>query len=54
MLYSNEHRDWENIDKNISKMLSGKYSQKPFDHAKLFVTNALTTTSKRRLKKLKN
>ena len=37
----------ENIGKNISKYLSGKYSQKLFDHAKQSVTDALKTTSKR-------
>ena len=33
--------------KNISKNLSGKYSQKLFDHAKQSATDALKTSSKR-------
>ena len=36
----------QNIGKNISKNLSGKYSRKVLDHAKQSVTNALKTTSK--------
>ena len=36
----------ENIDKNISKSLRGKYSQKLFDHAKKSATDALKTSSK--------
>ena len=37
----------KNIGKNISKNVSGKYIQKPFDHAKQFATDAYKTTSKR-------
>ena len=37
----------ENIGKNVSKYLNGKYRQKLFDHAKQSVTDALKTTSKR-------
>ena len=33
--------------KNISKMLSGKYSQKLFDDAKKFAIDALKTISRR-------
>ena len=36
----------ENIGKNISKSLRGKYSQKLFDHAKKSATDALKTSSK--------
>ena len=36
----------QNIGKNISKNLSGKYSRKVLDHAKQSVTNALKTSSK--------
>ena len=37
----------KNIGKNISKILSGKYSQNLLDHAKKqFATDALKTTSK--------
>ena len=35
------------IDKNISKNVTGKCSQKPLDHAKQHGTNALKTTSKK-------
>ena len=35
------------IVKNISKSLSGKYSQKLLDHAKTSATDALKTSSKR-------
>ena len=35
----------KNIGENISKNLSGKYSQKLLDHAKQSVTDALKTTS---------
>ena len=37
--------------KNISKDLSGKYSQKRFDHAKKSATHALKTSSKRVIQK---
>ena len=37
--------------KNISKNLSGKYSQKRLDHAKQFATDVLKTTSERVIKK---
>ena len=37
----------KNIEKNISKLLSGKYSQNLLDHAKQSTTDALKTTSKR-------
>ena len=32
-----------NISKNISRNLSSKYSQKPLDHAKQSITDALKT-----------
>ena len=35
----------KNIDKNISKNLSGKYSQERLDHAKISATDALKTSS---------
>ena len=35
----------ENICKNISKYLNGKYSQKPLDHATKSATGALKTSS---------
>ena len=35
-----------NIGKNVSKTLSGKYSQKLLDHAEQSATDALKTTSK--------
>ena len=41
----------KNIDKNISKGLSGKYSQKLLDHAKQSATDALKTSSKRFIQK---
>ena len=37
----------ETFGKNISKKLSDKYNQKPFDHPKHSATDALITTSKR-------
>ena len=37
----------KHIGKNISKCLSGKYSQKRVNHAKQSVTDALKTASKR-------
>ena len=37
----------KSIDKNISKSLSGKYSQKLLDHAQQSATDALKTTSKK-------
>ena len=40
----------KNIEKFVSKRLSGKYSQKRFDHAKQSPTNALKTTSKKLMK----
>ena len=36
------------IDKNISKNVSGKYSQKLIDHAKKSATDAPKTTSKKK------
>ena len=36
----------KNIGKNVSKNLSSKYSQKLFDHAKQFATDAIKTSSK--------
>ena len=36
----------KNIDKDKSKNLSGKYSQKPFGHAKQSSTDVTKTTSK--------
>ena len=41
----------KSIGNNISKNLSGKYSQKLLDHAKQSATNALKTTSKIGIKK---
>ena len=46
----------ENIGKNISKSLSGKYSpetlrQKPLDHAKQSTTDVFKTASKRAIQK---
>ena len=35
-----------NIGKNVSKNLTGKYSQKRLDHAKQFALDALKTYSK--------
>ena len=39
------------ISKSLSKNLSNKYSQKPFDHAKQSTTDAIKSTSKRITKK---
>ena len=41
----------ENIHKNLSKILSGKYSQKLLDHSKKSATDALKTSSKRVIQK---
>ena len=41
----------KSIGKNISRILSGKYSQKRLDHAKTFATNVLETSSKRGISK---
>ena len=41
----------KNNDKNISKNLSGKYSQKLLDHTKKSAANALKTVSKRAIQK---
>ena len=38
--------------KNISKNLSGKYSQKFLDHTKQSATDALKTTSKKAIQKI--
>ena len=38
----------ENIGKNISKILSGKYNQKRFDHSKQSAADAIKTNSKKR------
>ena len=43
----------KNIGKNISKNLNGKYDQRPLNHAKKSVADALKTTSKRLIKKKK-
>ena len=40
-----------NIDKSVSKNLSGKCSQRFLDHVKQSGANALTTTSKRVIQK---
>ena len=40
-----------NIDKNKSKSLSSKYSQKCIDHAKRYATDALKTASKGAIQK---
>ena len=40
------------ISKNISKILSGKYSQKLLDHAKQSATDALKNRSKRVIQKI--
>ena len=37
----------KNTDKNVSQILSGKYSQKLLDHVKQSAIDALRTTSKR-------
>ena len=37
----------KNFGKNINKNLSGKYSQKLFDHAKQSATDAIKTSPKR-------
>ena len=42
----------KNIGKNISKVLSGKYSQKLLDHTKISATDALKTTSKKVIQKI--
>ena len=42
---------YKSIGNNISKNLSGKYSQKLLDYAKQSATNALKTTSKIGIKK---
>ena len=39
------------IGKNIVKNLSGKYSQKPIDHAEQSATDAFKTASKREIQK---
>ena len=41
----------KNVGRNISKTLSGKYSQKLLDHSKQSATDAIKTTSKRVIKK---
>ena len=41
----------KNDDKNISKYLSGKYSQKIINHAKQSATDVLKTASKRVIQK---
>ena len=38
----------ENIGKNISKILSGKYNQKRFDYSKQSAADAIKTNSKKR------
>ena len=44
----------KNIVKDISKNLSGKYSQKLLDHAKQSATDAFKTASKRAIQKKQN
>ena len=41
----------KNIGEIVSKNLSSKYSQKPFDHAKKSATDVLKTSSKRVIQK---
>ena len=41
----------KNISKNIIKILSGEYSQKPLDHAKQSATDVFKTASKRAIQK---
>ena len=41
----------KNIDKNISRILSYKYSKKLLDHAKQSPTDAFKTASKRAIQK---
>ena len=41
----------KNSGKNISKNMSGKYSQKLLDHSKKSLTDALKTLSKRVIQK---
>ena len=41
----------KNVDKIIIKNLSGKYSQKLLDHAKLSATDTFKTSSKKSFKK---
>ena len=41
-----------NIDKNISKNVSGKYSQELLDHAKQSATDTIETSSKRVIQKI--
>ena len=41
----------KNIDKNISKNLSGKYGQKTIDHATQSATDVHKTTSKKVIQK---
>ena len=43
----------KNMDKDIGKNLSGKYSQKLFDHTKQSTTDSLDTVSKRAIHKKK-
>ena len=42
----------KNIGKNISKIFSGKYSQKSLNHTKQSATDALKTTSKKEIQKI--
>ena len=41
----------KNINKNVSKDLSGEYSKKLLDHAKKSATHAFKTTSKKAIQK---
>ena len=41
----------KNINKNISKILGGKYSLKLLDHAKQYTTDLFKTSSKRVIQK---
>ena len=42
----------KNIDRNISKNLNGKQTQKPFDHDKQSTTDEIKTSSKRVIQKI--
>ena len=40
-----------NVGKNISMIISSKYNQKPFDHAKQSATNPLESASEKSIQK---
>ena len=42
----------KNIGKNMSKSLSGKYSQNIFDHGRPSATDAIKSSSKRVIQKI--